>query len=92
MINGLILLFFRQEMNGGTIQTIIMPKTIPAAKQKAFLKKHGFATGKDIKTNTVRYRQEQPTHFIKSTFRTYEIGNDGIKIVSGKLKRQFRAD
>ena len=84
---GEVFFLHKNMSEGGHVQTIIFDKTIPVTKQKAWLKKHGFDTQEaDQKTSTVRYRQEEPSKFRKGTFKTYEVG-DGIKIVSGKLKK-----
>lgn len=63
------------------IQSIIFDKKyFNLYESKMWLRQHNFYTNVDKKTNTLRYRQENPKHF--DHFITKEI-EPGIKFVIG---------
>lgn len=69
-----------------TLQSLILSKSIfTKIGAKAWLKKHGFRRTLDVKANTLRARQIEPSDFAPRSFRTIPI-TTGIKAVIGHLK------
>jgi hypothetical protein len=53
---------------------------------KEWLKFHGFKRGLDVKPNTFRARQQEPSKFLKRSFRTITL-SPGVKAVIGCPKK-----
>lgn len=68
---------------GTKVQTVIFPhKGFTIGDARKWLKKHDFKFLKvDIKENTYRFRQEDPSHF--TGMKTIPFGTSGIKAVIG---------
>ncbi len=68
------------------LQTILFNKNSwTKTKAKKWLIKHNYHYGLDEKVNFLRYRQIDPSEFVRSSFRTKKLSN-GIEMVFGKLK------
>ena len=69
------------------IQSIIFDKKYWSKKSsKKWLQDHGYYTSLDEKPLHLRYRQQLPSDFIKTSFKT-KVLNDGIELIIGKLKK-----
>jgi hypothetical protein len=65
------------------IQSIIFDRALwTITKAKAWLKRHNRKSPKpDVTKNFYRFRQEPPSHFVKTTFRTIPMGRNGIEAI-----------
>lgn len=68
---------------GTKIQSILIDKKF-FSKSKAigWIDKHGYKVGLDVKENTFRFRQDEPSNFHKDLFRTITL-TKGIKAIIG---------
>lgn len=70
------------------VQSVILERRVFKTKKSAreWVRKRKFKSGKiDTTENHYRFRQKEPSLFIKGSFRTTAIHN-GVKIIIGKLK------
>lgn len=64
------------------IQSVLLPRDkYNQRTAKKWLREHGFAADLDIKKNTFRARQHDPSEF--ENFRVIPFGSSGIKAVVG---------
>lgn len=83
------LAFVKEPRGAFVVQTLLFDRdSWTEARAKAWLSKHGYETGVDVKPGTLRFRQREPSLFRRKTFRTISFGDGtGIKAVVGILKR-----
>jgi hypothetical protein len=73
-----------------TVQSLLFSRDQWDEKSaKGWAKEHGYRYGKvDVKPNTIRMRQRDPSEFRKNTMRTIQFGEGyGIQAVVAKPKR-----
>lgn len=71
---------------GSRIQTVLFDRTRwKLTEAREWLREHGFLRlGVDAKPNTLRFRQEDPDLFARTSFRTISLGaNTGVQAVVG---------
>ena len=68
-----------------TVQTLLFPRPrYSESRAKAWASAHGYLAYKtDVKSNTIRIRQRDPSDFKKGSFRTISLGKSGVKAVIG---------